>query len=494
VQNEAPSKEDVIGALGMATTRLRGRLGESLTSIDKYGVALEEATTPSLEALKSFTLGKTLVGGQKPFEAIPALKRAIELDPDFAMAHNFLSIAYHNSRQFALRDESLRQAHDLSSRATERERLNIASRYHSRVTGDLARQFETLTLLRQTYPEEADTFVTLGNYYSLLGQLDKTVEAFQEALRLRPDFTVFAMNLASAYVAVQRLDEAKALLDRWVAEKRDTAITHFILWQIASLRTDRAAADREVQWLAQRDPGLSLQIRILQAAYTGRFRDRRSLVSERMIVQTRAGLSEAVALMQIGEAILDAICGDRERARTNIAAALKLGATSRDVARDAALAMALAGLTSESRVLLTRVEGDYPVTDTLATSLYLPLTRAAISAATGDPHAALEELRKSVPYDSRNAVARHMKASAYLDAGRLKDAEAEFRRILELPRNTSFNVWEPITHLGLGRALARQGDLVASKKAYETFFDIWKDADKDVPILVAARQEYARLQ
>ena len=226
VQAEAASKEEVLRALGLATTSLRGRLGESLASIHKFDAPLAETSTPSLEALKAYTLGRSLIaiGGRRAQEGVPSLKRAIELDPNFAYAYYMLSVAYSNLREQTLIVEYATQAYKHRARVTERERLSITARYHQFVTGDLLKQFETLTLLRQTYPREEDALNTLGNYYNLAGQFERAADAFREEVRLRPDNAVSVFNLAAAYINLNRLDAARTVLDRAVAQKLESPL------------------------------------------------------------------------------------------------------------------------------------------------------------------------------------------------------------------------------------------------------------------------------
>ena len=216
----------MLRALGTATTSLRGRLGESLASIHQFDAPLEEASTSSLEALKAYTLGRSLIaaGGGRAQEGIPSLKHAIELDPNFAYAYYMLSVAYSNLREQTLIVEYTTQAYEHRARATERERLSITARYHQFVTGDLLKQFETLTLLRQTYPREEDALNTLGNYYNLVGQFEGAADAFREEVRLRPDNAVFVFNLATAYINLNRLDAAKTVLDQAVAQKLESPL------------------------------------------------------------------------------------------------------------------------------------------------------------------------------------------------------------------------------------------------------------------------------
>jgi tetratricopeptide (TPR) repeat protein/predicted Ser/Thr protein kinase len=494
VQEEAPTKEDVVRALGTASTSLRSRLGESLASVQKFDVPLAEATTSSLEALKAYTMGRTLIASSKPAEAATMLRRAVELDPDFAYAHFMLSIAYNNVGQRSLSVEHATRAYERRARATERERLAITARYHQRISGDLGQQFEVLTLLRQMYPQDVDALNTLGVYYNTVGQFDQALETFREEVRLWPDNIVFRMNLVEAYVTLNRLDEAKALLDQLVAEKRDNGAVHNALWRVAALQSDRSAADKEFQWLSQRDPRVALAIQFGSAGHSGKLREWRSLQSKLDEIYLRAGLPEIVAGAQANSAMLEAIYGHPEEARRLVASSLKLAPMSRDVTRVAATALGIAGFATEAQPLLERTVKEFPPTDTLAKALFVPRIRAAVSLTIGRPDMAIEELRTATPYETVDAVTVYLRASAYLAANRPAEAASEFRKLLGQLRRSPFHPFEPIAQLGLGRALARQGDQNASQTAYQDFFAMWKDADADIPMLVSAKQEYKGLK
>ena len=495
VQAEAANKEGVLRALGTATTSLRGRLGESLASIQKFDAHLEEATTSSLEALKAYTLGHALAGAGKSQEAVPSLKRAIELDPNFAYAYYILSVAYSGLGEPTLREEYTTQAYEHRARVTERERLEITARYHTLVTGDLLKEFETLTLLRQTYPREADALNALGLYYSQLGQFERAADAYREEVRLRPDTAVFVGNLAGSYINLNRLDEAKAVLEHAVAQKLESPFIHQWLWRIASLQSDRGAADKEIQWLVQHVPSLAIAVQSQMVAFEGKLRDMRTFATKQADVNARAGLRGAAALGWVNVAVIEAECGDLDDARKDVATAIKLAPTSRDVARQAAVALAIGGIAKEAQPLLDQTLKDYPPTDTLAKAVYIPDIRAALDLAKGSAAAAIEELQAAAPYDSRDGLTMYLRASAYLAANRPADAAAEFAKIIDRLRSFPFNnSYTPLAQLGLGRSLARQGDLDKSRTAYQDFFAAWKDADPDIPILVAARQEYARLK
>jgi tetratricopeptide (TPR) repeat protein len=434
------------------------------------------------------------VGGGRVQEAIPSLKRAIELDPNFAYAYYMLSVAYSNLGEPTRIVEYAGQAYERRGHVTERERLSITARYHQFVTGDLLKQFETLTLLRQIYPREEDALNTLGGYYNLLGQFERAADAYREEVRLRPDNAIFVFNLANAYINLTRLDEAKTVLEQAVARKVESPLIHNGLWRIASLQSDRGGADKELQWLVKHDPSTAVALQIQMAGNAGRLREMRTLATKQANGSTRVGLSEAAAQRWDEIAVIEAECGILDAARRDVATAMKLAPTSRDVARQAAVALAIGGNAREAQALLDHTLRAYPLTHTRARAAYIPAIRAALDFANGSAAAAIRELQAAAPYESNLLLIIYLRASAYLAANRPADATAEFEKLIDRLRSLPFNPYTPLAELALGRALARQGDLDKSRTAYQDFFATWKNADPGIPILAAATQEYARLR
>ena len=259
-QTTAASKEEVLSALGAASIRLRGKLGESLSSIQRFDMPLEDVTTSSLDALKAYSRACSFRAAGREHEAVPHLKHAIDLDPDFALAHAILGFAYRNLGELSLRDHHVTQAYLRRSRATERERLFITGTYHKAVTGDLLKEFETLTVLQQTYPRYSATFSMLGNYYDKLGQFDRAADLFGETARLTPGASSLT-NLAYAYCNLNRLDEAKTVLEQAAALQPEYTVIHALRAQIAHVEHDDATERRELEWLTENDLRSALGIR-----------------------------------------------------------------------------------------------------------------------------------------------------------------------------------------------------------------------------------------
>ncbi len=490
-QAEAASKETVLSALGAATTSLRGKLGESLASIRRFDMPVQDVTTSSLAALKAFSLARSLRAAGKEREAVPLLKHAIDLDPNFALAHAMLGTVESVFNEPTLRDQCFTQAYERRSRVTERERLLITGIYHRDVTGDLPKQFEAATLLQQTYPRESGAYNLLGLYYGHLGQLDRAADAFREAARLEPEVPTFPGNLAHTYIELNRLAEAKTILEQAVAHALESARIHRMLGTIAYLEHDDGAMQRELAWLTEHDPSGAFYFQAWAASLGGKLRNAREFVVKSADLDTRAGLVENAAFTWLTLAGMEAACGVAEVARRDVTAALKL-ASSRAVAHRAARILAMSGFPEEAQPLLDRCLKEYPPTHTLATALYIPASRAAFDLIRANPAAAIEALQSAEPYDTHHYGVMYLRASAYLAADRPFDAAAEFQKVID--RANAWSSYAPIAQLGRARALRRMGDIAGSRMMYLDFFTAWKDADSDLPILVAAKQEYARLK
>jgi serine/threonine protein kinase/tetratricopeptide (TPR) repeat protein len=490
-QAEAASKETVLNALGAATTILREKLGESLASIQRFDMPVQDVTTSSLEALKAFSLAHSLRAAGKEREAVTLLKHAIDLDPNFALAHAMLGTVSSLYSEPTLRDQCFTQAYERRSRVTARERLLITAIYHRDVTGDLPKQFEAATLLQQTYPRESGAYNQLGWYYGVLGQFDRATDAFREAVRLEPDIPNFLGSLANSHLNLNRLDEAKTVLEQAVAHARESAEIHRMLGAIVHLAHDEAAKRRELEWLTEHDPSGACVFQAWVASLVGKLRDAREFVVKSTHLDTRAGLVESAAFRWLNLAETEAACGVAQAVRRDVAVALKL-ASSRGVAHRAARILAMSGFQEEAQPLLDRCLKEYPPTHTLATALYVPAIRAAFDLTHANAAAAIEALRPAEPYDAQDYGVMYLRASAYLAADRPFDAAAEFQKVIDRAHGRS--TFAPIARLGRGRALGRMGDIAGSRAMYGNFFAAWSDADPDLPILVAAKQEYARLE
>jgi serine/threonine protein kinase/tetratricopeptide (TPR) repeat protein len=490
-QVEAAKKEAVLHAVGEAATSLRGKLGESLASIARFDAPVEEATTSSLEAFKAYTVGQALHVAGKERNAVPAYQRAIELDPTFAIAYARLGAVYSNIGELTLSAKNLTEAYQRRERVSEVERFYIAARYHDVVEGDIPKAVESYTLWQQTYPREWTTYNNLAIKYRAMGQFEKAADASREALRLNPDASLSYTGLANAYVELNRLDEAKAIAGQAMARKRDSSGLHRVLLDIASAQGDADATRKEIDWAAANFPHGVPLARSALAAAGGRVRE---AVAEGVNAsdESRLGGFLETAAFELGEvADLEMMTGLVREGRAHVDRILTL-ASSRDVTSYAAAILADGGFANEAQPLLDRTLQAYPPTHTLAQKVYLPWIRAAMDLARGHAASAIEQLKASPPYDTNERVLLYLRASAYLAANEPAEAAAEFQKTLDRATNR-LTTYGPLARLGLARALARSGDAVKARVAYQDFFAEWKDGDRDLPILVAAKQEYAKL-
>ena len=490
-QVEAAKKEAVLRAVGEAATSLRRKLGESLASIKRFDRPVEEATTASLEAFKSYTLGQALRAAGKEPSAIPAYQRAIELDPNFAIAYARLGAIYSNIGEPTLSDKNFTQAYQRREHVSEVERFYITARYHDVVEGDLPKTVETYTLWQQTYPREWTTYNNLATKYRGMGQFEKAAEASREAVRLNPDASLSYNGLASAYVDLNRLDEAKAIASQAVARKRDSSGLHRVLLDIAYVERDAEAIRKEIDWAAANFPHGVPLARFLLAVAAGKIHEAVAEGLKASDESRQGGFLETAAFELAEVADLEMMTGLVREGRSHVDRVLAL-ASSRDVISYVAAVLADGGFVDAAQPLLDRTLRAYPPTHTLEQKVFIPRIRVAIDLARGNAASAIEQLNTASPYDTNEPVLLYLRASASLAANKPAEAATQFQKVVDRVRNR-LSMFAPLARLGLARALARSGDAAKARIAYQDFLAGWKDADPDLPILVAAKQEYARL-
>jgi len=492
-QQRAASKEAVLDALGKAASDLRGKLGESLASIHKFDKPLEQVTTGSLEALKAFTLGEQLHGNEEDVPSIPFYERAIELDPNFAIAYAKLGVVYGNTGQDGRAEELLKKAFDLRERASEREKLYITSLYYFR-TGQVEKAIETYELYKQSYPRDATAYINAGVVYSSIGQPEKDLENLKEAARLNPDMAIAYSNQAWSYMSLGRFDEAKAILDQEAQRKLGGASLHAVFSQVAFLAGDTASVERE-EALTGNDANWQLFFLHRRAARSfgqGKLQQGNEFLAKARELAGQHKYQELVGDYWVGEAGVDCLFG---RSAQSVQIAEKGLAVSRspDQMLAAARVFALCGDEKKAAALVAEVGKDRPL-DTLDQSVWIPAVQAIVQIRHGDGAGALETLKSAATYDRFHEEIPLVRGQAYLVAKRPSDALQEFQRILsrrDWPRlNQSF----PLAQLGTARAYAQQGDTAKAKLAYQDVLASWKNADPDIPILKEAKAEYARLQ
>jgi serine/threonine protein kinase/tetratricopeptide (TPR) repeat protein len=499
-QEEAAGKQDVLKALGKAATSLRAKLGESLASIQRFDVPVE-ATTSSLEALKAFSMGITTFRTKGDAASIPFQKRALELDPNFAAAYAALGVAYNNLGQASLAAESIKKAYALRDKVSEREKYRIASLYYGYVTGELEQASQVYELWAKSYPFDSVPPGNLGDIYGQLGQYEKAVTAAHEALRLEPSIVGYT-NLASYYLALGRLDDARKTIEQAQAHNLDGDFLHQDIYYSSFLKGDTAEMERQVAWAAGK-PGtedLLLSFQSDTEAYYGRLGKARDFSRRAVDAAVRANAKEAAALWQINAAMREAEFGNSATAKQDVASALTL-APGRDVKLFAALALARAGESARAKEIVEELEKNYP-SQTVLKVYWLPTILAALELNANNAMQSLVFLEAAAPYELGQPpqlqlgtmYPAYIRGQAQLVAHNGPAAAAEFQKFLDhrgIVINFPLGV---LAHIGLARAHALSGDTTKAKAAYQDFLTLWKDADPDIPILKQAKGEYEKLR
>ena len=499
-QQEAGTKQEVLKALGKAASSLRGKLGESLASIQKFDVPLE-ATTASLEALKAFSMGAAIGGTKGDAESIPFLKRAIELDPNLALAYLYLGNAYGNLGQEKLHIENIKKAYALSARVSERERYKISALYFW-LSGDLEQVSQLFEMWGKSYPKEVTPPADLAVIGVSLGQYEKAVTYTLDALRLEPNRTVAYSNLAQCYLALNRLDDAKKAIEQARGRTLETDFIHLPEYELAFLTGDAAEMERQVAWAAGK-PGMEDLLLSFQSdteAYYGRLAKARDFSRLAVDASVRDNLKENAALWRVNAALREGEFGNTAAAKRDVARALTLAPGRADVKLFAALTLARIGEIARAKQLVKELERDHP-SDTLLKRYWLPTVKAALEVSRNNSSQALSLLEPAVPYELATPPELqigtlfpvYVRGQAQLMAHNGAAAAKEFLKF-EDHRGVTVNFpLGALAHLGLARAYALAGDTTKAKTAYQYFFALWKDADPDIPILKKAKAEYAKL-
>ena len=495
-QVQAGRKEEVLKSLSDASAKLRKKLGESLATVDKFDTPLIQATTPSLEALQAYSLGLTMLGRSDYRSAVPFLQRAIQLDPNFAMAYAALGASYNSIGESTLGADYTRNAYQLRDRVSERERVYIESHYFLAVTGDLEKAREAYELWEHVYPQDFAPHAGLGGYvYPALGQYNQALAECLEALRLRPDNPTIYGALADAYLSLDRFEEADAAAQQ--AQAKNVALwSPLYLYKLAFLRNDAAGMAQQVARAAGK-PGV--EDRLLRneadtAAYFGELRKARELSRQAIASAERAQSKDVKAGYQAEAALREALFGNASEAQRRAREGL-LSSTDESVQYDAALALATAGNAGRAQTLADDLAKRFPE-DTVVQRVYLPTIHAQLSLVHRAPSEAIDILQSAASYELGTVclMPAYVRGQAYLAARRGSEAAAEFQKIITHRGVVSNKPIGALAHLGLGRAYGLQGDFPKASAAYQDFFALWKDADPDIPILKQAKAEYSSLQ
>jgi len=516
-QVTASGKAKVLEALGEAASKLRGKLGESLSTVQKFDVPLEQATTSSLEALREYSLGQKAAQDNGAAQSLPFDQRAIELDPNFAMAYGAIGIHYFNLGEPARASEYLTKAFQLREHASERERLSITAHYYSSVSGELDKSAETYRQRIANYPRDIAAYNNLGIVYAEQGLFEKAVEVTREGIRIAPEQVTLDENLTDYLLALHRFDDARQLIREMQPRKPDNYIFPAALYALAFFSSDSPAMAEQEKWFAQKPEyeNFGLALASDSEAYAGHLGRARELTKRAVDSAIRADSKEAGAIWQGIAAQRAAAFGIATEARKTAADALKLAPASQGAQAEAALAFALAGDGAQSETLARDLAQRFPL-DTQMQSLWLPAIQAQLALNHSDPASALKALQiLSTPLEfglvafSANASGSclyptYIRGKAYLAAGQGTAAAAEFQKILD-HEGTVWNCWTgALSQLGVARANAlaakalHGADSDAARlralAAYNDFFILWKDADPNIPIQQQARAEYSKLQ
>jgi serine/threonine protein kinase/tetratricopeptide (TPR) repeat protein len=495
-QVEAESKEKVLSALGTAASNLRQKLGESLSSIQKYDVQIEQATTSSLEALKAFAMGDEERGRGRHFESLPFYRRAVELDPNFAIAYARIGVYYVNQEQFEVAKEYVQKAYDLRDRVSERERLYIEEKYYTYITGEIDKTIETLQTWTRLYPNDYVPHNNLSLNYKLLGRYEEALKEALEAVRLSPNTITAKDNLLYSFVALGRIDEAEQVLRDMERINPESPSVHVNKHLLAFLRRDQAGMQREVEW-ARGKPQEPYFIgeSATAAMYFGKVKQAEEMKNRALEMYRRTGQKEnatKILMVFANDLMLMEKC---QQAKQNASAALALVRGQMNLANGAQV-FASCDDHAQAESLLDEARNLYPKNTVLA-SILGPVLRAEAERDRGNTAQALQFSETLRSYDLgviTGVVTNYARGNLYLAQRKGNEAAAEFKRIIDTPGVESYSPAHVLAHLGLGRAAAINGDTAGARKAYQDFFALWKDADPDLPPLIQARREYEQLK
>lgn len=493
------SREEVLNALARAATGLREKLGENLSSIEKFDLPGGFVTTSSLEALKLFSLGRGQMFKGKQLEAVPFFRRAVEIDPNFATAYTSLGICYANSGQLKLAAEMILKAYELRETTSELEKFRISYFYYKHVTGEIDKAIDALELWRNTYPADVIPLVNLADCFERIGQSEKAVAIAREGLRYGSDNATLFLNLSESLLSVNRFAEVKETCRQAFERSLDNENFHLFLFQTAFVEADAPTMAKSLKWFGGRnDEYLALDLQAGAAAFQGKWRAAQDFSRRAIDLANRSGAREVAARLAAEQALRIVFWsgssglpqGDDSqlktvlKTQTNKALNLERG---KEVMARAALALAVAGQTAETNSLMEELHQEHPKA-TLLNQLWLPLIRAAILLQDGKTKEAIEELEITERFErATEFYPQYLRALTSLQLNKSKVAEREFDKILNSRGEAPLSSIYPLARLGKARA-------TKDKAEYEKFFDLWKDADKDMPALVEAKKEYENLK
>lgn len=503
-QATATKKENVLDALSNASAQIRRELGESMASVHRFDVPLSQATTPSLEALKAFSLGMRAGLQKSTAQSIAYYQKAIELDPNFAAAYRGLASGYASLAETGRASQYLGKAFELRHNASEREKLYIAADYYRFVSGELDKAAQTYQEWVENYPRDDAGYNSLGITYASLGQYDKAAEADRQALRLAPEVGGPYMNLGNCLLAEQRFSEAKQIEEAALARNLDDYVLRSALYGIAFLSKDPKALAEQRKWF-EKDSGTEHFVLALDSdteAFSGHLRKARELTRRAVESGVRADSKENAAIWESNAAIREAAFGNRGEAVRLATRAIPLAADSQGVQLETTLAFAMAGETDRAETMARELDRHFPV-DTQVQSLWLPAIQAQLELNRKNGKAAVERVQSSANLDLAQIqfinnlscmYSTYIRGQAHLAAGDGGAAAGEFQKIID-HSGIVWNCWTGVlARLGLARAYRLAGDRAKALAAYEDFLGNWMEADSDIPALRQAKTEYAALK
>ena len=499
-QRDVREQSRVLPALGAMSRRVRTTLGESLPSIQRFDVPIEQATTPSLTALKAYTLGLEERRRGRDLESVAFFNQAIEIDHEFASAYATLSTVYGSLGEWRRSEDYAQQAYDRRARVSEREKLFVTYQFHDRVTGNEDEAAATLALWKASYPRDVRPANALALIYNRLGRYDEAEAEAREALKRSPGHPFPLSNLALAYRSLGRYADARRIAGEAVTLGTETVPTRRLLYQLGVLAND-GTADAHVAWAKGRPREFDLVSAEAEvAAYEGRLKDAGELYRRASDMARARGLRGTASGHLARHAWLEALYGDPRQAAERVPRVLALAKSDPErpdtaLRFRAAAALALAGRHAGALPFVAHAEGRYPA-GTFVKGVLAPVTRAALALRARRPDAALEALQAAATIELGTVaglVPLYLRAEAYLQSGATARALAEYQRLLEHRGVDPFAPIVPLAQLGVARGHARAGDIAAARGAYEALFKTWAGADRDLAPLLAARSEYARL-
>jgi serine/threonine protein kinase/thioredoxin-like negative regulator of GroEL len=493
-QFEADGKEQVLKLLGSAAAQLREKLGESLGTIQKCDAPIEQVTTPSLDALRQYSLGVEQHSKTDYIHAIPFYQKAITIDPYFAIAHARLALCYNGTKQLELSRAESKTAYDLRDRVSERERFLISSSYYGGVTGEWEEQIKQLEMWKRTYPRDWDPLNLLANKYTLVGPFERAVQEAHEAIDLNPKEARAYVNLAVAFMGLNRFDEAKNILRQAQAQKLESTNMHQRLFHIALVQGDADVMKEQLDWAAVNSkPEEARNWEAQAAGFSGQMTKADQANDRAVELIRRTDAKEIIAQVLLLEAIRDASFGNCGRVTDLTKQALDL---SREQANliNAANAYAACGQSGPAQSIVDDLLKRFPQ-DTLLQTNSIPIIRAQIELRRGNATQAIQLLEPARRYQVYGDFwPQYLRGLAYLKDRNGAQAATEFQAILDHRGWYPLSPLYPLANLGLARAASLSGDAAKARKSYQDFFAFWKDADSTIPILIEARAEYEKLK